>query len=502
MPLDIDLALGALNKTALRLSEQLMAPLVRSLNAAAEELAAARQTAFVLMPMNPVRVVIALSGGRDSMSMLDLMARFFYRHRQFLVSRLRVVYIHHGLSPNADAWQQHCERESRRRGLPFEAIRVHVDAREGGVEAAARTARYRALEETASCNGDDIILTAHHEDDKLETFLLQLLRGAGPDGLAGFPETRQLRLPGDAMTFAGRPVLLLRPWKNVSRTLITEYARSAKLTWVEDESNEDVTYDRNRLRHEVMPLLTQMNERFRAGASRSMKLTQDLVEGMRSVAAEDLARVQISSRPNTISVSRFLGLSCVRQKWCLRALCQSAGAVMPSQARLEDAIRQIRETGTDSDMLIELDAHELRRWADWLCVRERSTFRVPAPQTVYVTNPCVIPLPEWKGELHVIACRPGEWGIAIDRVRLEPLILQGRSGGERLKIAPNRPAKPLKDLFSEKGIPTFERDHSFTLRTRTGELLYVSRLGMNHTFAAVAESPSACIRFAFEPLAD
>ncbi len=487
MSIDIDLAIGALNKAASRLSEQLTAPLVKSLTMAADELSYSRSKNFVLMPMNPVRVVLALSGGRDSMSMLDVVSRFFYRPRQCLVSRLRVIYVHHGLSPNADAWALHCERESRKRGIPFELIRVKVNAKEGGVEAAARAARYRALEESALQHGDDVVLTAHHEDDRLETFLLQLLRGAGPDGLAAFPETRRLRLPGDSLMPAERPILLLRPWRQIPRTTITAYATAAKLIWVEDESNLDVAYDRNRIRHEVMPKLTAMTGAFRAKANQSMLGLEELVEALHSVSAMDLERIRVPEHAHTISVTELKRLSEVRQRWCIRALCQKAGAVPPSEAKLADALRQIHETSTDSDLTVALGAHEIRRWGDWLLVQKADRWSMPVAQQIYITHESVIPLPEWGGEIHVQPAELGEPALCLESIQSEPLWLKGREGGEKMKVKLNRPTKSLKDLYAERKIPSFLRDRYPLLWSQDGKLLFVAGLGMNVNHTEIAK---------------
>lgn len=485
MSVNIDLACGALNKTAQRLAGELWTPLVESLTDAAESLASTHGTDFALSPMNPIRVVIALSGGRDSMAMLDLMARFFYGDHQYLVSRLRVIYVHHGLSESASAWEVHCERESRKRGLPFECIHVTVDKKQGGVEAAARLVRYRALEKSALEHGDDIVLTAHHEDDRLETFLLQLLRGAGPDGLAAFPETRQLRLPGSPRLGNERALLLLRPWANISRGLINQYAEAAKLLWVEDESNTDQTYARNRIRHEVMPLMGKHESFSHFKAGRSMCLTQDLVEGIHSVAQEDLAGVLVEDRPNTISIPKLLKLSRVRQKWCLRMLCQNSGALVPSQAKLEDTLRQIRETDRDTALCVSLDGQELRRWGDYLMVRSESAWTPPAEQLLYITHPAVIPLPEWNGELRVKLAAPEELGVPLSLMQEKPVLVKGRVGGEKVKLSVKRPTKALKEWFAEKGIPSFDRDR-YPLLWIEGNLIFVGALGMNALCGKVA----------------
>lgn len=170
------------------LAERLTGLVTQALENAAELCLGHRGDEFALMPLNPVRVVVALSGGRDSMALLDIVEKLFHRSRQCLISRVHAVYINHGLSPNAAQWEAHCQAECEARRIPFTAIAVRVNAKGEGVEAAAREERYRALARFAKNEAFDIILTAHHEDDRIETFLLQWLRGAGPEGLAAFPK--------------------------------------------------------------------------------------------------------------------------------------------------------------------------------------------------------------------------------------------------------------------------------------------------------------------------
>ena len=134
-----------------------------------------------------------------------------------------------------------------------------------GVEAAAREVRYRALARFAREEAYDVVLTAHHEDDRIETFLMQWMRGAGPEGLAAFPQTRELVIPGLSASRNAPPLLLVRPWSGVLRADIDRYARSVKLSYVEDESNRSPKYLRNRIRREVVPLLDKIRPGLQAG---------------------------------------------------------------------------------------------------------------------------------------------------------------------------------------------------------------------------------------------
>ena len=189
--------------------------LIRSaLEDAVERMNGADQLQFALIPLNPVRIVLALSGGRDSMAMLDVLSRLRADARQAIAGEVCAVYVHHGLSPHAAQWEEHCRKACEARGVGFESIRVQVRNTGEGIEAAARSARYRALADFALRGGYDVVMTAHHEDDRIETFLMQWMRGSGLEGLAAFPKTRSLeasafvhgrRTPGTVQHSGGGP---------------------------------------------------------------------------------------------------------------------------------------------------------------------------------------------------------------------------------------------------------------------------------------------------------
>jgi len=189
-------------------------------------------------PPAPLRVAIALSGGRDSMVLLDALAELA---PEFGLS-LSALHVHHGLSANADAWAAFCGDECARRGVPLTVHRAEIRRMAGeSLEAKARAARYAAY----AAFDAEVIALAHHADDQAETLLLQLLRGAGPHGLAAMPTQRSMR-KGPA---------LLRPFLALPRATIDAYASARGLAWVDDESNANVGVKRNFIRHEVAPRL-------------------------------------------------------------------------------------------------------------------------------------------------------------------------------------------------------------------------------------------------------
>ena len=186
--------------------------------------------------------LIALSGGVDSMVLLDIAARLNRENSLNTAPLLvfRAMHVNHGMSKNADAWAQFCHAQCAARDVALSVTRVEIDRHAGtGLEAAAREARYRALGQTPA----RFVLTAQHQDDQAETVLHQLLRGTGLAGLAGMGESRVLA--------TGQ--VLLRPLLTISRAAIEIYAREHHLTWIEDESNQDTAYTRNFIRHDVLP---------------------------------------------------------------------------------------------------------------------------------------------------------------------------------------------------------------------------------------------------------
>ncbi|NDP43117.1 MAG: tRNA lysidine(34) synthetase TilS, partial [Aromatoleum sp.] len=200
----------------------------------------------------PLRVAVALSGGRDSMVLLDALARFAPTHR----IALSALHVHHGLSPNADDWAAFCAGECTRRNVPLSVARVRVDRAPGqSLEAAARAARYAAF----AVAGVDVIALAHHADDQAETLLLQLLRGAGPQGLGAMPTLRG----------GGTAPALMRPLLDLPRAAIEASAAALDIQWIDDESNADTRMKRNYLRHEVAPRLAAAFPGFPATLARA-----------------------------------------------------------------------------------------------------------------------------------------------------------------------------------------------------------------------------------------
>jgi tRNA(Ile)-lysidine synthase len=407
-------------------------------------------------------LVIAYSGGRDSTTLLDL-ARRLRDARAPGWRKLLAVHVHHGLLPQADDWAAHCERVCRQWDVPIDVRRVSVARGHRGIEAAARDARYAALAAAAREHGAHFVLTAHHLDDRIETFLLQWLRGAGVDGLAAMPARRAF----------GEGLALLRPLLDVPRESIERYARARELPFVEDPSNADTRLARNALRTRVLPELEAIRSGFRRAAARSIDLVAEAAEALRELAATDLAACAEGAPSGMLRLDRLAALAPARRALVVREWLAAAGLEAPSRARLGEIVEQALTARGDARLLVRLADREVRRHRGLLLLRRADD--VPRRHVpIRWQGEAEIVLPEWGG---VLRFEPtGDEGFDAEWLRAAPLEVRGRSGGERFKPHPTRPSRTLKRLFQEAGVAEFERA-SLPLVWRGDDLIYVAGLG-------------------------
>ncbi|NUU00368.1 tRNA lysidine(34) synthetase TilS [Herbaspirillum robiniae] len=415
-------------------------------------------------------LAVAYSGGLDSSVLLDVAAA----HAAAGGMTLLALHVHHGLSPHADAWQAHCQASCERLGVPFFAARVSLDNVAGsGVEEAARVARYAALGRMCREHGAAILLSAHHLDDQAETVLLQLLRGSGLAGMSGMEACNTAPgLLGDDAT------LIVRPLLGITRTQLEAYAAARSLPHIEDESNADTRYARNALRHLVMPALGQSFHGYQQRLARAAGHAQGAQELLREVAVQDLERCRsddhlLMPALRELSEQRFFNL--MRHWFGLR------GMRMPSAAWMHEMRAQLMQADVEAQLCVSHPDGEVHRY------RERVFL---APRRTPPEEGAVLRL-KWAGEksLRVAACygalhfdllaaadtRPGfdaAWLAA------QTLSVQGRSGGERVKLAANRPARSLKQHFQSADVPAWERPY-LPLLFAGDALIFAAGIGMD-----------------------
>nr|WP_217344768.1 tRNA lysidine(34) synthetase TilS [Noviherbaspirillum sp. L7-7A]MBV0878948.1 tRNA lysidine(34) synthetase TilS [Noviherbaspirillum sp. L7-7A] len=453
----------------------------RSLNkeggvAAAYERALGAILARVAISGPALRIGIAFSGGLDSSVLLHLASRHAVAHNLALTA----FHVHHGLSPNADAWMAHCASEASASGVSMLTRNVTVSDNTGrGVEEAARIARYRALGELCREAGCTLLLTAHHQDDQAETVLLQLLRGAGLPGLSGMAQFQaSYDLLGDAVAL-GRPLLGLR------RTELEEFGRQAGVNHVTDESNADARYRRNALRQDVAPLLERHFPGFAPLVARSAGHVQSAQALLQELAEIDLAACRGADWSAPLYVPALQTLSAQRADNLLRHWLYRNRVQLPSASRLEEIRSQMLGAAGDMHPFFDFGPMTLRRIASRLELHPRFGTPPDAPVALPWQGEAEVPVPAWRGRL-VLEPTDG-LGISQEELRRHPLMLHPRGGQERLKLAANRPSRSLKALYQEADIPPWRRLWS-PLLYLNGELVFVAGLGMDVRHAVMGNA--------------
>jgi tRNA(Ile)-lysidine synthase len=377
-------------------------------------------------------VCAAFSGGLDSTVLLDILAPAS-RAQGFALSALHV---HHGLSRHADRWVHACEAFAASRGVPLRVERVTVDRRHpAGLEAAARAARHAAF---ARC-GADFVALAHHRDDQAETVLLQALRGTGMKGLAAMGEARVV----DGATW-------LRPLLHEPREALLGHARAAGLDWVEDESNELTAFDRNFLRHEVLPVVERRFPQYRESLARLARHAASAHALLESLAREDAARI---ADGEGLSAAGLEALDPLRRANVLRHFIASRGLPMPGESRLEEMARQLAGSRGDARVLVLHGGRSLVRHQGRVLVAD-----APPPAGRWEV--------EWRGETEldlgpghgVVRFSPADGeAIALDRVAAGRWRFAPRAGGERIRLRAGGPTRTLRNLLQEHAVPAWHR---------------------------------------------
>lgn len=380
------------------------------------------------------RCVLAFSGGLDSTVLLHQLVCWRQQHPQM---QLRALHVHHGLSPNADSWAAHCQHLCQQWHIPCEVLRVRVDGREQGIEAAARDARYQAL--LQHLQPGEHLLTAQHLDDQCETLLLALKRGSGPAGLAAMPSQRIL---GENTH--------LRPLLDLSRQQLESWAAQHQLSWIEDESNADCRYDRNFLRQQVLPLLQARWPHFSAAAARSAALCGEQEQLLDELLAEQLA--QLTDKQGRLNFTPLLAMQEARRHALLRRWIAGQGGTMPSRDALLRITREVMHSREDAQPCLHFGAFELRRYRQqlyWL----PSQPSLSQHSLTWHDRSQPLPLPESLGELQ--AC------CDIARLRFptddEQVSVRFKAQGY-VHVLERAGGRELKKLWQELGVPPWQRE--------------------------------------------
>ncbi|BAO00402.1 hypothetical protein HHS_04320 [Candidatus Pantoea carbekii] len=293
--------------------------------------------------------VLAFSGGLDSTVLLHQLMCWKNEQRiSSSESHIRVLHIHHGLSPNADDWALHCKQICEKWKVPYEVLHVKINLHSSSsIEAAARDVRYQVLFE--KLRPGECLLTAQHLDDQCETILLALKRGSGPTGLAGMSLKRRIN-----------GYLHLRPFLNLSREYLEAYAKKHQLSWINDESNVDNCYDRVFLRLHIIPLLKKRWPYFNKSTLRSAALCAEQEQLLDELLAGQLEK--LIDEQGALYFIPLLAISEVHRHALLRRWIAIQGGKMPSREALKRITFEVMRSRKDAQPRLRCITHEVRRY--------------------------------------------------------------------------------------------------------------------------------------------
>ena len=393
-------------------------------------------TGFVAAFPRGTRFVIAFSGGADSLALLHA----FARSREYDSGlRLCAVHVDHHLHPESTRWARQCMGVCGRLSVHLTVLDANPRASDAGHvdEGTARAARYAAIERILSAN--DVLCTAHSEDDHVETVLLNLLRGAGPRGLAGIPDRQRL---GEGV--------VARPVRSVSRVALQTYARTTGLPLIRDPANDDMRYSRVMLRRKVMPVLETRWPGMRNTLARAAQRSRESAELLDALAAIDLESAG-GIRGASIDVEAVGALEPARRHNAIAGWLRAKGIVPPGARRIEQIAREVVGARSDSMPCVRLGDMEVRRFRG----RIRLVGRV-RPLAARIVRRCRIP-EALELDHGYLAWESRPDGGLADEIRRGEVTVRFRGDDAGWMRPLGVRGHSLKKRFQSLGIPPWER---------------------------------------------
>ncbi|OAT34587.1 tRNA lysidine(34) synthetase TilS [Proteus myxofaciens] len=384
---------------------------------------------------NYTQILVGFSGGVDSTVLLHGLVQL--RDIYHLPLELTAIYIHHGLNDKADAWSVHCQQCCEQWNVDFISEKVIVNSKEGGIENSAREARYRAFHQ--HLQPQQILVTAQHQDDQAETFLLALKRGSGPAGLSSMPIK---------MVFNNN--YLIRPLLNITRKHIEEYAHQQKISWVEDDSNQNARYDRNFLRLHILPLLTERWPHFSQAVTRSATLC-----GEQEALLDELLESELNvliDKAKSIDIAQLAMCSEIKRNALLRRWFAQHNKIMPSKQHISRLWQEVALAKEDANPRLRFFDDEIRRYKQRLYFVPIISEPTNCILTWSLSEPLI--LPTGLGTLSL-----GEKDNMVVRAPYDNEKVTIRFGltQDSLRIVGREHARHSKKIWQELDIPPWRR---------------------------------------------
>ncbi len=373
------------------------------------------------MTKNQPTLWVGFSGGMDSQVLLHFLSTHFLSYHP--IYNLKAIHINHQLISESNQWEKHCRKVCKDLHVSLKIIRVTIIKKLGeSLEAKARDARYTAFKNILKKN--DILLTAHHQDDQAETFLYQLLRGAGLRGVSAMP---QISLLGKGF--------LLRPLLSFSRDDLKTYAEYYQLNWIKDPSNQDVRFDRNYLRQNIFPILKKRWKNTDKIFSRFSKHCAEQEKLLNILAQKDYEDCH-GEYLNSILISKFILFNKSRQKNILRYYIDKLNFTLPSEKILTEILK-ICKAKKDKNPVVSWSNTECRRYKNHL----------------FMISPIKQRLAELSDEERTWCTKNLSFNMDEKNIHITY-----RKGGEKFKPNHSKHTRTLKNLFQEWKIPVWLRD--------------------------------------------
>jgi len=417
----------------------------------------------------PSRFVIAFSGGLDSTALAHALS--------LASSDVPIVAIHidHGLHDDSQRWSDHCKAFATSLGIEYRSRKVTVQLESGkGPEASAREARYTALH--AELEQGDWLLSAHHREDQAETLLLNLVRGSGPAGIAGIGAIRRFG-----------PGWLARPLLDVDRSSLRDYADRNELDWIEDPSNTDRRFDRNFLRHDILPRLQARWSDIAARLQRSATHAGEAATLLADLAAIDLET--LGGRPERLPIDGLLVLTPGRQRNLIRHALRLLGLSTPTALQLERILDEVIPAREDAQPHVSWPGASVRRYRNGLYLLPEVLASTPAATSIETES---VALGAGLGVLHFAA--GAARGLSAELLE-RGLRIDVRKGGEEIQPYGQGHTRKLKKLLQEEGVVPWMRDR-LPLIYSGEQLVAVADLWIA---ADAASEPGVAVRWSERP---
>lgn len=396
---------------------------------------------FSFLEAHPAnKYYIGYSGGLDSHVLLHACAALHTQYPQRF--QFAAIHIHHGLQAVAEAWAEHARQICASLNLPLNIIYLNLKPVVGeSLEAIARQARYQAF---SSClSPDEILLSAHQQDDQAETFLLNALRGSGGAGLAAMPTVRSL-----GVGKLGRPLLAF------SRAQLEAYAALYQLSYIDDPTNAETQFDRNYLRHEILPRLQIRWPATKQTLSRAAAWQAEQQQILAQLLAQQLPQF-VGSRLDTLSVQALNAVNALMQKALIRHWLQLLGFILPNAKKLQSILTDVLAASSDAMPCVKWQGCELRRYGDDLYALKPLSPHDPKQVLVWK---------DWEQDLYLSSLNRGLSKALLttalkQQASAENLLItvRFRQGGERVQ-RDQAYSLELKKLFQTAAVPPWERE--------------------------------------------